>query len=593
MGSHRSNSSRAALFISAAAVSAFALAAHADTGVRYTIRLERGAKPRAAVRLDLSGIPADRKSITLEMPQSFAFARLPAPLMDGELRATLKDKPLSVAHDSPFEWTVSTDGAEAIAVNYAVPLTHRALPEVRERDAYEYPYLADDHGMLMTATLVAHPRDLEFAAARVEFEVPEGWAIIAPWKRIDARSFEVDDRSSLSNDLIAVGAWKTHEIEAGRYRCTIAIAPGQTALENAVVEPIRRIVEHELALFGRAPEGQYLFLFGRPDMRGMAGSPKTRSMTLSVAPEIAAFAGKHLAHLVAHEFHHTWGGAPTPTGDDLRFLGEGFTDYFAFLVSARLGLISWDDFASELAKKMKTCASSPLRGKISLTDAGGSVFFSDHDAYDLTYAAGTLVAAWLDRALRTHAKDASLDELMRRFRNDSKWRNLAVQPHVDDLVQAVEAYAGAEIAAELREIVTKPFEFDSATRLSRVGAPVSASNAPCKAEIRANFDGTRIRDLDPECLAARVGMRAGDELVEVNGVKITSAKDAMSAFAKPVDGRVKAVVRRSGVGGATTGAKSGRSESGDSAAGEIRIDEPVPSTRTFAVTPEIWKTHTP
>ena len=52
---------------------------------------------------------------------------------------------------------------------------------------------------------------------------------------------------------------------------------------------------------------QNLVLFGRPDTPGLAGSPKTGAMTLSVqrvgdGPRALA----PLVHLVAHEFFHTW-----------------------------------------------------------------------------------------------------------------------------------------------------------------------------------------------------------------------------------------------------------------------------------------------
>jgi len=38
----------------------------------------------------------------------------------------------------------------------------------------------------------------------------------------------------------------------------------------------------------------------------MSGSPKTNSMVLAVDPRMHERGARHLAHLVAHEFFHTW-----------------------------------------------------------------------------------------------------------------------------------------------------------------------------------------------------------------------------------------------------------------------------------------------
>ena len=92
------------------------------------------------------------------MSERHSFVKLDEPLIEGDLQVTGENcHALGVKRVSPFRWTVQLNGSPAISVNYRVPLRHRTLPQVRGRDEYEYPYLEEDHGMLVTATLFVTP----------------------------------------------------------------------------------------------------------------------------------------------------------------------------------------------------------------------------------------------------------------------------------------------------------------------------------------------------------------------------------------------------------------------------------------------------
>lgn len=538
--------------------------------LRYTVTVESPASQRVQITAVLTGFELPTAAMRWELQQRFAFVRLPEPLIDGPIRARAGGRPLAIERSGPYEWELALEGQREIVLSYVVPLTHRTLEAVKERDAYEYPYLAPDHGLLVTPTLFLCPKDLEPADIRVRFELPPRWGVISPWRLVEEGEYDPGGRDSLLNDLVAIGDWSTHEIRVGEFVGTIAFAPGQATLEANAVEPIRRIVEYELELFGRPARGRYLFIFGRPDTSGMAGSPKTRSMTLSVEPRLAGYASKYLPHLIAHEFFHTW-AAGIEIPDELRWVNEGFTDYYAYLVSARLGLSTWDEFTGTLAEKMRSCAENARRGKLALSTAGGTVFFNDRDAYNLVYDGGLLIGAWLDRAIRQQAQGKTLDDLMRVFHNDPRWTKGDAAPALKDFLDAVEPFVGRAMTAKLQDFVTQPYQFDPLTAFAELGLTIRRETGPPNLDLRANLDGTRVVDIDPGSITYRVGVRAGDRFIEINGRPVNDAREVRLAWQKPVDDRIRITLERD--------------------ADELKLDEPLPSVERFIVPTEPWHEH--
>lgn len=499
----------------------------------YRLTVIPGTPARVECALELREIDPALDVLHLEMIEGFAFARLPEPLLLGELTASAGGEPLAVERARPYAWRVPLAGRRDVTVRWVVPLTHRDHETVRGRDEYEYPYLAEDHGMLATAVLVVAPTNLTLKTARIQLDLPAGWRALAPWRAVGPTTFETDQRRSLVNDYVAIGAWTEREVRVGDFHCRIAIAPGQEALAQSVSDPIARIVEREIALFDRPMTGEYLFLFGRSPQRGLGGSPKTRSMTLYIEPGLVARAGGHIHHLIAHEFFHLWNPGEIAAPGELRWVTEGFTDYFAFRVSAELGLISWDEFARTLAERMRGAEENELRGRSSLVDAGGEAFFGGGLPYDLVYGGGLLVGAWLDRSLRRLGDGRTLEGLMRRYLNDPARRGSP--PTLETFLALVADYGNAALASRLRELVITPWAFDAVAVFGEAGLVVERRAERKAPPLRANLDGARIVDLDPTSWSARFGLKTGDVLIEINGQPVTSPGEAHAAWRQAGD----------------------------------------------------------
>jgi predicted metalloprotease with PDZ domain len=497
---------------------------------QYTFTIADPTENRVEARLELAGLEPDVGPFSLEMPQGFAYAQLPKPLLVGDLRSQAK-----ISREGPYKWTLDPAGASEVVVEWTVPLEHRSAPQVVGRDEYEYPYLRSDHGMLVMGTMVVAPAFLDPAQIQVRFEVPKAWAVHAPWPAQEDGSFAPPDLGSLRDDLIAIGNWDVHQEQVSGMQLTIAFAPGQDRLCDGVVRKAAPIVAAMLEHFDTTPQDGYLFLFGEPQLGGYGGSPKTQSMTLYVAPDLPVdFAIASMTHLIAHEFHHTWMRARCQPTDELRFLAEGFTDYFAHFVPWRAGMVDDASLQATLAGKLAEAESAHLAAQTSMQLAGGPVFFEGGAAHDLVYSGGLVLGLWLDHRLRRADHGSTLEDLLRAFYEDPRWKKNP-QARVEHLVDALIQLGREDLVEPLRELSTSQQPIDWQTRFGELGYCVERKQVPAELSIRANFDGATITAIDPQGCGGLLGLRAGDTLLEVNGIAVATEADVRTAFPNLVD----------------------------------------------------------
>jgi predicted metalloprotease with PDZ domain len=254
---------------------------------------------RAEIEATVTGLRSYESRISLAMIRRYAFISLPEPLLGGEIEVTdAAGQPLRVIRDESYRWTVHKGKARELKLRYTVPLIHRSLPEVAGRDEYEQPFVAAEHGLLVTGTLFIAPDRGPPADFRVRFRLPQGWALHCPWEETEPGVFTPETLGALWDDLVAIGDWSVRETERDGMRLVVAVAPGQERLEQAAVPFVAEIVGAELELFGFVPRSKYLVLFVTPRATQMAGSPKTGSITMAV-PLNDHFTLIEMSHLVA------------------------------------------------------------------------------------------------------------------------------------------------------------------------------------------------------------------------------------------------------------------------------------------------------
>lgn len=416
----------------------------------YELRLDPTPPGRVDLELSFDVRPGDAEGggVFLNLPERTSFTALEAPhLADLPLAVDGSGAPVPLERRSPFQWELLPTAPGPVEVRWAITLDHRSLGAIPARDAYGWPYLDEDHGMLVAGTMFLVPEGTPESGIRVRVELPEGWEFLAPWARDPEGGFRPGGVQDLMDEVIGVGQLDHHRIqidgaegEPPRFVGTIAFAPGQEQLAEISVPILRDVVEHEIELFGGPPRPGYLFLFGRPDAPGFGGSPKSGSMTLNVNRDLpTAILPSYVGHLCAHEFHHTFARARFRTRDELRFYNEGFTDYAAYVVMGRIGVVDTQGFADSLASLFSDYLEFASSTPRSMVDAGGPDFFTDKACNRIVYLGGAVVAALVDRELRATGEDKSLDAFLAQYVADPERMDedpeegVALGPFLDSL----------------------------------------------------------------------------------------------------------------------------------------------------------------
>lgn len=497
--------------------------------VTYLVTIAQPPVQRAEISASITGLDSGQSSLHLAMVERYAFVRLAEPLLGAEIEATgVTGNSLAVIREGPYQWSVLKGDATEIRLAYTVPLIHHSLPEIAGRDEYEQPYIAEDHGLLVTGTLFVAPDRGRPADFRVRFAPPDGWALHCPWPEEEDGLFAPETLGALWDDLVAIGDWRVRETERGGMKLTIAVAPGQERLEQAAAPFIAEIVGSEIDLFGMTPREKYLVLFVTPRETQMAGSPKNGSITMAV-PLNENFALAEMSHLVAHEFHHTWLQNVCELPDELRFYNEGFTDYCAYLVCARLGIISEERFVSELAQMMDACTDNRAASRYSLVEAGGDPFFEDPAAERLAYAGGALVAALLDLEIHAAKPGTNLDSFLRSFNNDGGW-GWSNPPSLADWLDTLSDYLDAEAIERYRRLVSEPYALEPVSEFARLGVTVRERESDRIPTLRVTMDGNRIERMDGAGPAAKMGLRRGDVILSLNHHGVSGQQDLMQVL---------------------------------------------------------------
>jgi predicted metalloprotease with PDZ domain len=246
----------------------------------------------------------------------------------------------------------------------------------------------------------------------VEFALPAGWVVTAPWPR-RGELFVAPDPDNFGSNAFAMGQDAPHTAQAGDLRLTWLSDSRVQAIEPRLLPMFERLPQAYAEFWGGSP-GESLTVFFLSDPMTDGGAFRN-SFAMRLATPLRGSETVVWEHTLGHELMHVWmnnsnDGLATSGGGTAYWFTEGFTDYLTVKLMHRAGLL--DDamaqqrYANQIRRYL---VGRRLSGNVALMDAGKE----KHRHWELVYGGGALMAMLLDAGLSADSPTAFRDAVRR------------------------------------------------------------------------------------------------------------------------------------------------------------------------------------
>jgi predicted metalloprotease with PDZ domain len=409
---------------------------------------------------------------------------------------------------------------------------------------------------------IRRPAETACKTWRVATTLPELRA-----KRHGFGTYVAADYDELIDHPVELGNFAFAAFDAHGVRHEIAVTGRVPNLDlERLSSDLKKICEKQIAFFEPettlAPVERYLFLIMAVG-EGYGGLEHRASTALLCSRnDLPATGGGHsdegyenFLGLCSHEYFHTWhvkrikpaAFAPYDLQNEnytpLLWLFEGFTSYYDDLFLVRSGVIDVSAYLRRIARTINGVLRSSGHAKQSLADASFDAWIKfyrqDENSPNVLsnyYTKGSLVALALDLTIRSTTKGRrSLDHVMhalwhRYGRDFYAPQSAGLGVTAEEVEALVDEISGLKLRSFFASYVYGTDELPLAELLARFGVAMNDERKRNKPGfdiriVRAGGD-CRLANVYEDGAAHRAGLSAGDLLVAVDGLRVTTENSA-------------------------------------------------------------------
>jgi len=519
--------------------------------IRYRVAMPEPHSHEFHVTIEIPSLP-QRRSLDIIFPVwapgSYLVRDFSRHIYDLEVHAGAKR--LAVERLDKSRWRIPTAG-RPVTIRYRVFAFETSV---------RTSVLDDSHAFLNGTSLFFLIDGEVDRACVLELEPPAGWRISTalPALRGRTKSFRANGYDELVDSPVEVGQHEWYVFRIGAVRFEVALQGHSNADRARMLAALRAIVGVTGAMFGGFPFERYLFIIHALPGRG-GGLEHARSCTLDIAG--LSFEDEKgyqaFAELAAHEFFHAWNvkrihdqslGPFDYTKENytrLLWFHEGFTEHMQGLILLRAGLVTAERHLKDLAEDFTRYAARPGRNVTPLSELSYEAWIKQYKPAEnhlnrvvSYYDKGRWAALVLDLMLRSATSGRrGLPELFARLWRTHGAKNRGIDAAV--IRQAAEALGGRSLSGYFRLYIDGTAELPVTKLLREAGVKVEAKaayessdpvksrrlRAWCGLAFAANGDGDKavVKNVVPDSPAWRAGITFGDEVVAVDGVRVTAA----------------------------------------------------------------------
>ncbi len=471
-------------------------------------------------------------------PGSYLVREYAKNLQDFSAEMTDKQQSLPICKVAKNHWQIETASTSKITVRYRV-FANELSVRTNHLDA--------THGYFNGAALFLFIPGFEQQPIQITITLPKSeWQVTTTLPLVSGHTntFEAKDFDTLVDSPFEIGSHQIYNFEVLGKPHQLAVWGEGNLNPEKLIEDTQKIIEVEAKIFGGLPYERYLFLLHLTN-NSFGGLEHKESCALIYSR--FGFRAKEkyqrFIQLVAHEFFHLWNVKRIRPKALEKFdyeqenyttslwFSEGTTSYYDLQIPLRAGIYDAKTFLENLSKEITQLQLTPGRkvqplGESSF-DAWIKLYRRDANSNNSQisyYLKGEMVSFLLDLLIRSrHENQRSFDDVMTTMWQSFGKEEIGFTPQ--QLQAVIESVAETDLGDFFSRFVdgTEELPFDEylepfGLRLNTVEDAVAYLGLIVKSENNQEM----IKFVDATSTAALAGVDAGDELLAINGLRVTA-----------------------------------------------------------------------
>lgn len=525
------------VLLSLAAVPAFAAAARPSTPrVEYTFRV---GPSRVSAEMRFAGDASGKTQLIL--PSAWAGEEKLYACV-GNLRVLTPGAELSDTDDPAVKAIAHAPNAD-LRVSYDLVQDVEGAPHAGRGAGYRpvvqptYFQWIGNTGLVVPGWDQRAPVDVRMAWR----DLPNGWTVA---NSFGARATSQRVRARLEDVLQAVYAGGDFRVTTTKVRgktVAVAMRGAWTFSDADFATLVGRIVGAERA-FWRDDDQPYflvtvLSLDRTEGQKSVGGTGLTDSFATFMTTNATT---DDVTYLLAHEYFHNWNstklGRPAEPEARIYWFSEGFTDYYAYLLLLRDGLLTREQYVARVNEVLRGYYTSPARSAKS--ERIEREFFTDEAVSKQPYWRGALLAASWDARIRRATNGAkSLDDVMRDMLAEGK-KDRDRELSAETIDAHVRRYLGESVLDDVRRYVDAGETIEPSADLLGPDVVRETTELPVY-ELGLDLDAVKRKEVAsvvPGSAAYAAGLRDGQTIVRRKPIYLNDPTHEVEITIKDGDG---------------------------------------------------------
>ena len=502
--------------------------------VSYHIDLTDSKHHLAKVEVDFPESATSELKINLPVWRTGKYQVLP--LADGIRYFSAQDesgKVLPYTRSASGEWTVELEQPTSVTVTYQL-YANQLGQRVGHIDA--------THAFLDASGTLVYSPEFKDQEIKVELAVPQEWKSYSGMEPGgNSHSFVAKNYDVLVDSPIETGISHHRAFTAdGRDYELVVWGEGNYDIEQMVTD-LTKLSGQARAIWDGYPFERYVYMVHATS--GARGATEHLNSTVIQRPRFSYREREDYLGFIktaSHEFIHTWNvKAYRPQGlvpydyqkeniSELLWIAEGSTSYFQSQLLLRAGVITVKEFFEDLAKRIAQSEKTPGREVQSVQEASVGKWASTGGDYAINHSAniyseGYLASLALDFSLLNDTDLAhSYRDVHKALYNQHK---IPAGYSVSDVKQILKNLSGEDYQTWWQTHVNSPMSLDFISLLENAGLKPGYgddSKATAYAGVKLSGDSLKLSEVLRDGPAWNAGIVLGDEIVAIDGLKVTS-----------------------------------------------------------------------